>query len=69
MLAAVDVVADPSAPNAFVNGIMEGREWIWDNGVLKPVVVESYKKAIQNTPAHKLEEQALRVFKDFISRL
>jgi hypothetical protein len=48
---------------------MEGREWIWDNGVLKPVVVEQYKKAIENTPAHKLEEQALRVFKDFISRL
>jgi len=69
MLAAVDVVADPSAPNAFVNGIMEGKEWIWDNGVLKPVVIENYKKVIKNTPSRKLEEQAIRLFKDFISKL
>ena len=69
MLAAVDVVADPSAPNAFVNGIMEGKEWIWDNGVLKPVVIEQYKKVIKNTPSRKLEEQAMNLFKDFISRL
>jgi len=68
MLAAVDVVADPSAPNAFVNGIMEGKEWIWDNGVLKPVVIENYKKVIKNTPSRKLEEQAIRLF-DFISKL
>jgi hypothetical protein len=69
MLAAVDVVADPSAPNAFVNGIMEGKEWIWDNGVLKPVVIENYKKVIKNTPSRKLEEQAICLFKDFISKL
>ena len=69
MLAAVDVVADPSAPNAFVNGIMEGKEWIWDNGVLKPVVIEQYKKVIKNTPSRKLEEQAMNLFKDFISKL
>ena len=69
MLAAVDVVADPSAPNAFVNGIMEGKEWIWDNGVLKPVVIENYKKVIKNTPSRKLEEQAIHLFKDFISKL
>jgi hypothetical protein len=69
MLAAVDVVADPSAPNAFVNGIMEGREWIWDGGVLKPVDVENYKKTIERTPSRKLEEQALQIFKDFISKL
>ena len=69
MLAAVDVVADPSAPNAFVNGIMEGREWIWDGGVLKPVDVESYKKTIERTPSRKLEEQAMQIFKDFISKL
>lgn len=69
MLAAVDVVADPSAPNAFVNGIMEGKEWIWDNGVLKPVVIENYKKVVKNTPSRKLEEQAIRLFRDFISKL
>ena len=68
-LATVDIVADPSAPNAFVNGIMEGKEWIWDNGVLKPVVIEQYKKVIKNTPSRKLEEQAMNLFKDFISRL
>lgn len=69
MLAAVDVVADPSAPNAFVNGIMEGKEWVWDNGVLKPVDVENYRKVIKNTPSRKLEEQAINLFKDFISKL
>jgi len=69
MLAAVDVVADPSAPNAFVNGIMEGREWIWDSGVLKPVEVENYKRIIEKTPSRNLEEQAMRLFKDFISKL
>jgi twitching motility protein PilU len=66
---AVDVVADPSAPNAFVNGIMEGREWIWDGGVLKPVEVENYKKIIEKTSSRNLEEQAMRLFKDFISKL
>ena len=69
MLAAVDVVADPSAPNAFVNGIMEGREWIWNNGILKPVVIEEYKKIIEKTPSRKLEEQTMRLFADFISKL
>jgi hypothetical protein len=69
MLAAVDVVADPSAPNAFVNGIMEGREWIWDGGVLKPVEVENYKRIIEKTSSRNLEEQAMKLFKDFISKL
>jgi hypothetical protein len=69
MLAAVDVVADPSAPNAFVNGIMEGREWIWDGGVLKPVEVENYKRIIEKTSSKNLEEQAMKLFKDFISKL
>jgi hypothetical protein len=69
MLAAVDVVADPSAPNAFVNGLMEGREWIWNNGILKPVVIEEYKKIIEKTPSRKLEEQTMRLFADFISKL
>ena len=69
MLAAVDVVADPSAPNAFVNGLMEGREWLWNNGILKPVVIEEYKKIIEKTPSRKLEEQTMRLFADFISKL
>ena len=47
MLAAVDIVADPSAPNAFVEGVMEGKEWVWNNGVLEPRQIESYKDRIQ----------------------
>jgi hypothetical protein len=69
MLASVDVVADPSAPNAFVNGIMEGKEWIWDNGIIKPVQIESYKKIIEKTASRNLEEQAIKLFADFIAKL
>ena len=46
MLTAVDVVADPSAPDAFVNGIMEGKEWVWNNGMLKEREIETYRKTI-----------------------
>jgi len=69
MLAAIDIVADPSAPNAFVNGIMEGKEWVWENGIIKPVVIENYKKQISKTSSRKLEEQKLNIFKDFLSKL
>lgn len=69
MLAAVDIVADPSAPNAFVNGIMEGKEWVWDNGVLKPVVIENYKNTIKKTPSRKLESTKLKIFENFLSKL
>ena len=69
MLASVDVVADPSAPNAFVNGIMEGKEWIWENGIIKPVQIENYKKIIEKTSSRDLEEQAVRLFTDFIAKL
>ena len=69
MLAAVDVVADPSAPNAFVNGIMEGKEWIWDNGVFKPAMIENYKKQIEKAGSRNLEEAKLKVFRDFLSKL
>lgn len=69
MLAAVDVVADPSAPNAFVNGIMEGKEWIWDNGVFKPAIIEQYKKQIEKAGSRNLNEAKLQVFRDFLSKL
>lgn len=69
MLASVDVVADPSAPNAFVDGIMEGKEWIWDNGIIKPVQIENYKKIIEKTSSRNLEEQAVRLFADFITKI
>lgn len=68
-LATVDIVADPSAPNAFVNGIMEGKEWVWNNGILQEKHISSYKNAIKKTPSRLLEEAKLQVFKDFISRL
>jgi hypothetical protein len=69
MLAAVDIVADPSAPNAFVNGIMEGKQWIWENGLLKEKELEKWRKDIKKTPSKKLEEQYLKVFKSFLSNL
>jgi len=69
MLSAVDIVADPSAPNAFVNGIMEGVEWVWDNGVLKQEVLENYKNTIKKAPTKKLQETAVFVFEDFMNKL
>lgn len=69
MLSAVDIVADPSAPNAFVNGIMEGVEWVWENGVLKQQVIENYKNIIKSTPSKHLQTTAISVFEDFMRRL
>jgi len=69
MLAAVDIVADPSAPGAFVNGIMEGAEWIWDNGILREKEIHEYKKAIEETNRKELEEKAIYTFMDFMSKL
>ena len=69
MLSAVDIVADPSAPNAFVNGIMEGKEWIWDNGVIREKEIHEYHKMIKKASQRELEEKALFAFKDFISKL
>jgi hypothetical protein len=66
---AADIVADPSAPDAFVRGIMEGKEWVWDNGVIKEMQVDKYRKTIQKTPAKDLSEVQMRVFEDFISKL
>lgn len=68
-LATVDIVADPSAPNAFVNGIMEGKEWIWNNGVLAERHIDTYKNVIKKASSRHLEEAKLEVFKDFISKL
>jgi hypothetical protein len=69
MLTAVDVVADPSAPDAFVNGIMEGKEWVWNNGMLKEREIETYRKTITKAERENLEEQKLNVFRDFLSKL
>lgn len=69
MLAAVDIVADPSAPNAFVNGIMEGAEWVWDGGVLREKQMSEYKEQIERTSKRELEQKAIKVFEDFIKNL
>lgn len=66
---AADIVADPSAPDAFVRGIMEGVEWVWDNGILKAAQLEQMKREIQRTPSKRLEEAKLNVFKNFLSSL
>ena len=66
---AADIVADPSAPKAFVEGIMEGKEWIWDNGVLEERTIARYKKNISKASSKKLEEVKIKAFIDFMSKL
>jgi hypothetical protein len=69
VLSTVDIVQDPSAPSAFVNGIMEGVEWIWDNGLLKQQQIEMYETEIKKTSSANLAEAQERIFKDFLSKL
>jgi hypothetical protein len=66
---AADIVADPSAPDAFVRGIMEGVEWVWDNGMLKAQKIEEMKAVITKTPSRHLEEAKLLVFESFLNQL
>ena len=66
---AADIVADPSAPDAFVEGIMEGKEWVWDNGVLKSMEVEKYKEEIEKTKRAELAEKKASIFKDFLNKI
>ena len=69
LAAAADIVADPSAPQAFVNGIMEGVDWVWDNGILKPQEIELIETEIKRAPAKVLPELEIKAFKNFLSRL
>ena len=66
---AADIVADPSAPDAFVAGIMEGKEWVWDNGLLREQDIERAKKNIEAAPSKQLEEIKLREFTKLMSNL
>ena len=66
---AADIVADPSAPDAFVEGIMEGKEWVWDNGVLKSMEVERYKEEIEKTKRAELAEKKASIFKHFLNKI
>ena len=67
ILNTVDIVQDPSAPTAFVNGIMEGVEWVWDNGVIAPQVIEKMETEIKKAPRADLYEAQTREFKNFLS--
>ena len=68
---AADIVADPSAPNAFVEGIMEGRDWVWDNGAVKEMDIDAYKKELdmkyQRVQAR--EDKAIEIFENFMSKI
>ena len=66
---AADIVADPSAPDAFVDGIMEGVEWINESGVFKAIEIESWKDQIRQTKQRHLEEKKLEIMKNFFSKL
>ena len=65
-LATVDIVADPSAPDAFVQGIMESAEWILDNGVWKPIQIEQAQQAIRKASKADLSTVKLQVFESFL---
>ena len=66
---AADIVADPSAPDAFVHGIMEGKEWIWDNGLLKETQIQKYKDKIEKSSRKDRENVLVEAFRDFIVKL
>ena len=69
VLSTVDIVADPSAPDAFVNGIMEGKEWVWENGVIKEREIDNMRKTIANAKMRELEQKKLEVFTKFLQKL
>lgn len=67
ILSTIDIVQDPSAPDAFVNGIMEGVDWIWNNGILEPQVIERMETEIKTAPKAFRPEVQIREFKNFLS--
>ena len=66
---AADIVADPSAPDAFVEGIMENKEWIWDNGVLVEKNIDAWKREIESAKRNALAEAKVKVFANFLKNL
>ena len=66
---AADIVADPSAPDAFVNGIMEGKEWVWEGGILREKQIQEMKDSIDRASKVELEEKMLSAFDRFLSNL
>ena len=69
LLNAIDIVQDPSAPSAFVNGIMEGVEWVWNNGIIEARTIEQMETEIKKAPRADLYETQVREFKNFLSLL
>jgi hypothetical protein len=69
LLNAIDIVQDPSAPSAFVNGIMEGVEWVWNNGIIEAQTIEKMETEIKKAPRADLYETQVREFKNFLSLL
>jgi hypothetical protein len=67
ILSTIDIVQDPSAPDAFVNGIMEGVDWIWNNGILEAQVIEKMETEIKTAPKAFRPEVQIREFKNFLS--
>ena len=66
---AADIVADPSAPNAFVNGIMESKEWVWDNGIIREADIADMQNEVKRASKVELENVKLKVFENFLSKL
>ena len=67
---AADIVADPSAPDAFVEGIMEGKEWVWDGGILREKLARQTQRRIEEASRRReLEEKKLHIFNDFLNSL
>ena len=69
VLSTIDIVADPSAPDAFVNGIMEGKEWVWENGVIIEKDIDAMKRIIMSAKLKDLEQKKLEVFQKFLQNL
>jgi len=67
---AADIVADPSAPNAFVEGIMEGKDWVWENGAVKEMDIDAYKRELnmKQLRSQAREEKAIEIFENFMSK-
>ena len=66
---AADIVADPSAPDAFVSGIMEGKEWVWDNGLIKEKEIVEYQKQIERATEISRNKVRIEAFENFITKL
>ena len=69
MLASIDIVQDPSAPSAFVNGVMEGVDWVWNNGILEAQVIEKIETEIKRASTLALPGVEIKAFKHFLSKL